>query len=107
MNYYYVCRGASALAGIMESDGTFPLIRGKSITGFCEARERTFGTVERLHYLRLKLTDETLKNAGAHYDEGPPLELDPNSPHVVADGRIVTGKNSKSSEGAALAVLHI
>jgi putative intracellular protease/amidase len=102
-----VCHGPSAIAGIMDSDGTTPLIRGKSVTGFCEARERTFGTVERLHSLGLKLTDEILKQAGAHYDEGPPLEPDPNAPHVVVDGRIVTGKNPKSSEGVAHAVLQI
>jgi putative intracellular protease/amidase len=89
----------------MDTDGKTSVIRGKRVTGFCEAREETLGTVARLRAQGLKLTDELLKAAGAVYDEGPPLQPDPNAPHVVVDGRIVTGKNPKSSKGVAHAVL--
>lgn len=102
-----VCHGPSALCGVLDEDGVTPLICGKKVTGFCEAREHSFGTVERLHSQGLKLTDELLKAAGGLYDEGPPMEPDPNAPHVVVDGRIITGKNPKSSKGVAHAVLQI
>jgi putative intracellular protease/amidase len=99
-----VCHGPSALGGIKGADGV-PIIRGKRCTGFCVAREQSLGTADRLRALGLKLTDALLQEAGGLYDEGPALAPDPNAPHVVVDGCIVTGKNPKSSKGVAQAVI--
>lgn len=90
-----VCHGPAALLGVTLSDGS-PFLKGKKFSSFSrEEEEQTYG-IENVPFI----LDEALKREGVTYLSAPPLE-----PHVVTDGRLVTGQNPASAVGLATAML--
>lgn len=92
-----VCHGPAVLRHVQ---GTLsqPLVKGKRVTGFTNAEE---AAVELTDIVPFLLEDE-LKAKGARFEAAPPFQ-----PHVVADGKLITGQNPASSEPAARALLEL
>lgn len=87
-----VCHGPCFLATARGSDGR-PLIEGRRVTGFSNAEEEG-ARMTRL--MPFSLEDELRRASGGRFEAGPPW-----APHVVADGRLITGQNPASSEAVA------
>ncbi len=92
-----VCHGPAVLR---HAQGTLsqPLVKDKRVTGFTNAEE---AAVELIDVVPFLLEDE-LKAKGARFEAGPSFQ-----PHVVVDGKLVTGQNPASSEPAARALLEL
>jgi len=82
-----VCHGAAALLDVTLSDGT-ALVAGREISAFSNDEERAVGMVAIVPYL---LADALIER-GARYEAAPSF-----MPHVVVDGRLVTGQNPASA----------
>lgn len=89
-----VCHGPAGL--VLAKDGDKPLVSGKRVTGFSNHEEEAVGKMEKVPFA----LETHLKELGGHYEAGPDWQ-----PHVVTDGRLVTGQNPASSEGVATAAL--
>jgi putative intracellular protease/amidase len=92
-----VCHGPAAFVNIRQTDSTY-LLTGKSVTGFCNTEEKKFGKkwVAEFPFLledKLKARNSKFTNA------------DMMLPHVVVDGRFVTGQNPYSTSLSAEAVV--
>jgi len=92
-----VCHGPAALVGLTLSDGT-PLVAGKRIAAFTDAEETAVGLTEVVPFL----LQSRLEELGAEHTGAADWQ-----PHVVTDGRLVTGQNPASSTGVAEAVLTV
>lgn len=92
-----VCHGPAVLANVRLSDGR-PLVAGRRVTGFTNAEEEVFG--ERWAASYPMLLETAMIASGARFEQGP-LML----PHVVAEGRIVTGQNPFSTARTVEAML--
>jgi putative intracellular protease/amidase len=92
-----VCHGPAALAGLTLSDGT-PLVAGKRIAAFTDSEENAVGLTEVVPFL----LQSRLEELGAKHTGAPDWQ-----PHVVTDGRLVTGQNPASSTGVAEAVVAV
>ena len=92
-----VCHGPAVLR---HAQGTLsqPLVKDKRVTGFTNAEE---AAVELIDVVPFLLEDE-LKAKGARFEAGPLFQ-----PHVVVDGKLITGQNPASSEPAARALLEL
>ncbi|MGS1077954.1 type 1 glutamine amidotransferase domain-containing protein [Pseudoxanthomonas beigongshangi] len=92
-----VCHGPAVLR---HAQGTLsqPLVKDKRVTGFTNAEE---AAVELTDVVPFLLEDE-LKAKGARFEAGPLFQ-----PHVVVDGKLITGQNPASSEPAARALLEL
>lgn len=86
-----VCHGVAGLLSAANTGGR-NIIKDKKVTGFSNKEEDIVGLTQVVPF---QLEDH-LKAAGASYSEA-----DPFSPYVVADGGLVTGQNSASSQGVA------
>jgi putative intracellular protease/amidase len=84
-----VCHGLAVFANVRLSNGAY-LVEGRRLTGFTNAEEEVFG--ERWSATYPMLLQNALAARGALFEQAP-LML----PHVVADGRIVTGQNPFST----------
>lgn len=87
-----VCHGVAGLLSA-EADGR-PLIRDHRIAAFTDDEERAVGMAGRVPFL----LSEALAERGAIHDVAPPF-----LPHVVVDGRVVTGQNPASASDVARA----
>jgi putative intracellular protease/amidase len=92
-----VCHGPAALVDITLSDGR-PLVSGRAVTGFSNGEEAASGLTHIVPFL----LQDALEKLGAHYSAAADFQ-----PHVVADGRLVTGQNPASAAGAAQAVTKV
>ena len=92
-----VCHGPAALVGLTLSDGS-PLVAGKRIAAFTDAEETAVGLTEVVPFL----LQSRLEGMGAKHSGAADWQ-----PHVVTDGRLVTGQNPASSTGVAEAVLTV
>lgn len=92
-----VCHGPAALVGVTLSDGT-PLVAGKNVAGFTDAEEAAVGLTDVVPFLLAS----RLRELGARHTGAADWQ-----PHVVTDGRLVTGQNPASSTGVAEAVLKV
>jgi putative intracellular protease/amidase len=92
-----VCHGPAALAGLTLSDGS-PLVAGKRIAAFTDSEESAAGLTEVVPFL----LQSRLEELGAKHTGAPDWQ-----PHVVTDGRLVTGQNPASSAGVAEAVVAV
>lgn len=92
-----VCHGPAALVDITLSDGQ-PLVSGKAVTGFSNGEEAASGLTAIVPFL----LQDALEKLGGHYSSAANFE-----PHVVVDGRLVTGQNPASAAGAAEAVTKV
>lgn len=92
-----VCHGPAVLrhakAALSE-----PLVKDKAVTGFSNEEEAAAGLTDVVPFL----LEDMLKANGARYEAGPAFQ-----PHVITDGKLVTGQNPASSEPAAEALLRL
>lgn len=91
-----VCHAPGVLRHVKTKDGQ-PLVQGKNVTGFTNTEEAAVQLTDIVPFL---VEDMLVKNGG-HYSKGADWQ-----PHVVTDGKLITGQNPASSKPAALAVLH-
>ena len=92
-----VCHGPAALAGVTLADGS-SIVAGRRLTGFTNEEEVLFGKKWSAQYPWL--LEDTLRSRGAQWSEAPLM-----MPHVVVDGRLVTGQNPYSTVGVAEAIV--
>ena len=90
-----VCHAPAVLCKAKANDGAL-LIKGKSATGFSNTEEAAVQLTDVVPFL----LEEELKAKGANYSKA-----DDWHPHVVTDGKLITGQNPQSSELVAKAVL--
>lgn len=92
-----VCHGPAVLRNAKGALSQ-PLVKDKRVTGFSNQEEEAAQLTAVVPFL----LEDALKAQGAHYEAGAAFQ-----PHVVVDGRLVTGQNPASSEPAAQAVLKL
>ncbi|MDO5103964.1 MAG: type 1 glutamine amidotransferase domain-containing protein [Lautropia sp.] len=90
-----VCHGYCGLLNTRLTDGSL-MVAGRRITGFSWREEILAGVASRMPYN----AEAEMKQRGAHYEKA----WLPFIPHVVVDGRLVTGQNPMSAKGTAEAV---
>jgi len=91
-----MCHGSSGLLGAQDVDGS-PLVAGRRVTGFSDSEE---GILRTRHEVPM-LVEASLRAQGARYSKHPVPLL----PHVVVDGRLVTGQNPASARGVGQALV--
>jgi len=72
------------------------LVGGRQVTGFSNSEEEAVGLASIVPFL----LEDMLKENTATYSKG-----DDWAPHIVVDGKLITGQNPASSEGAAKAMV--
>ncbi|WP_312315919.1 type 1 glutamine amidotransferase domain-containing protein [Stenotrophomonas sp.] len=92
-----VCHGPAALAPVKLMDGT-ALVDGRKVTGFTNEEEALFGKKWAKEFPWL--LEDALRERGGQWSEAPLM-----MPHVVTDGRLVTGQNPYSTPGVAEAIV--
>lgn len=92
-----VCHGPAALAPVRLADGT-ALVAGRKVTGFSNEEEALFGKKWAKEFPWL--LEDALRERGGQWSEAPLM-----MPHVVTDGRLVTGQNPYSTPGVAEAIV--
>ncbi|WP_315386083.1 type 1 glutamine amidotransferase domain-containing protein [uncultured Stenotrophomonas sp.] len=92
-----VCHGPAALAGVTLADGS-SIVAGRRLTGFTNEEEALFGKKWAAQYPWL--LEDALRSRDAQWSEAPLM-----MPHVVVDGRLVTGQNPYSTVGVAEAIV--
>lgn len=90
-----VCHAPAALRHVKGPDGEF-LVKGRKVTGFTNGEEEGVGLTDVVPFL----VEDMLTANGGRYSKGADWGV-----HVVTDGKLVTGQNPASSEGAAEALL--
>ena len=90
-----VCHGPAALVGVSLSDGR-PLVEGKQVAAFTNSEEEAAGLTDAVPFL----LQSRLEELGAKHTGAADFQ-----PHVVTDGRLVTGQNPASATGVAQAVV--
>lgn len=92
-----VCHGPAALTAVRGADGR-PLAAGRAMTGFTNEEEALFGKRWSREYPFL--LEDALRSQNARWSEARPM-----LPHVVVDGRLITGQNPYSTLGTAEALV--
>ncbi|MGY1518965.1 type 1 glutamine amidotransferase domain-containing protein [Luteimonas sp. A482] len=92
-----VCHGPAALADVRLADGSL-LVDGRAMTGFSNEEETVFGKKWGKEFPWLLET--ALRERGARWSNAPLM-----MPHLVVDGRLVTGQNPYSTTAVAEAVV--
>ncbi len=90
-----VCHAPGALRNVHAKDGS-PLVKGKRVTGFTNTEEEAAQLTKVVPFL----VEDMLVEKGGKYSKAADWQ-----PHVVIDGKLITGQNPASSEPAARAVL--
>ncbi len=90
-----VCHAPAALRHVKGPDGEF-LVKGRKVTGFTNGEEEAVGLTDVVPFL----VEDMLTANGGLYSKGADWGV-----HVLTDGKLVTGQNPASSEGAAEALL--
>lgn len=81
-----VCHGPCSLLGVDLGDGT-PFVRGKKLTSFSTKEEFDYAREDVPYEL-----EDALRAEGAEYSSVANWQ-----PHVVVDGRLITGQNPASA----------
>lgn len=89
-----VCHGPCALLGVDIGDGK-PFIQGKKLTAFSKMEEYDYAREDVPYEL-----EDALRAEGADYSS-----VDNWQPHVVVDGRLITGQNPASASQLGEALL--
>ena len=92
-----VCHGPAALRHTVGPDGK-PLVNGKKVTGFSNSEEAAVGLTKVVPFL----VEDMLTQNGGLYSKAGDWQ-----PHVVVDGKLVTGQNPASSAPVAEALLKL
>lgn len=90
-----VCHAPAVFRHVKLAEGGF-LVKDRNVTGFSNAEEEAVGLTDVVPFL----VEDMLKDHGARYTSGADWQ-----PHVVVDGRLITGQNPASSVGVAEAVI--
>ena len=90
-----VCHGPAALAQVKKPSGE-ALVKGLRFTGFSDEEEAALELTRVVPFL----IESTLEGQGGHYERAAMWQ-----PHVVRDGKLVTGQNPASSRATAEAAL--
>jgi putative intracellular protease/amidase len=90
-----VCHAPAIFRHARRKDGA-PLVKGRAVTGFSNGEEDAVGLTDVVPFL----VEDMLKANDGDYSSLPDFQ-----PHVVTDGKLVTGQNPASSAGAAEALL--
>jgi putative intracellular protease/amidase len=90
-----VCHAPAVFRDTKAADGE-PLVKGRMVTGFTNSEEDAAHLTKIVPFL----VQDMLVENGAKYSKGPDWQ-----PHVVTDGKLITGQNPASSAAAAAAVL--
>jgi putative intracellular protease/amidase len=90
-----VCHAPAVFRHTQTTDGE-PLVQGRHVTGFTNTEE----DAAQLSQVVPFLVQDMLVENGGKYSKGPDWQ-----PHVVTDGKLITGQNPASSAAAALAVI--
>ncbi len=90
-----VCHAPAVLRRVHAANGA-PLVRGKNVTGFANTEEEAAQLTKVVPFL----VEDMLVTNGGMYTKRADWQ-----PHVVTDGKLITGQNPASSEPAARAVL--
>ena len=90
-----VCHAPGVLRHAKGSDGA-PLVKGKKVTGFTNTEEAAAQLTNVVPFL----VEDMLVENGGSYSKAADWQ-----PHVVTDGKLITGQNPASSDAAARAVL--
>jgi putative intracellular protease/amidase len=92
-----VCHAPAVLRHAKRRDGS-SVVKGCKVTGFTNSEEQAAGLSEVVPFR----VEDMLRAQGGDYSK-----LDDWLPHVVVDGRLVTGQNPASSAPAAAALLKL
>lgn len=92
-----VCHGPAGLVNITLSDGSY-LVAGKNVAGFTNSEEAAAGLTDVVPFL----LQSALEERGAKHTGAADWE-----PHVVVDGRLVTGQNPASATGVGEALVKV
>jgi putative intracellular protease/amidase len=92
-----VCHGVAALCGVVRADGR-PLVEGRAVTAFSNSEETAAHGIGAVPFL----IEDEMRRLGGAYTNAADWH-----PHVVVDGRLVTGQNPASSVPAAQRVLEM
>jgi putative intracellular protease/amidase len=92
-----VCHAPAVLRHAKRRDGS-SVVKGSRVTGFTNSEEQAAGLSEVVPFR----VEDMLRAQGGEY-----TKLDDWQPHVVVDGRLVTGQNPASSAPAAAALLKL
>ena len=90
-----VCHAPGVFRHTKAADGS-SLVKGRKVTGFANTEE---AAVELTNIVPFLVEDMLVKNGGM-YSKGADWQ-----PHVLTDGKLITGQNPASSEAVAQAVL--
>lgn len=90
-----VCHAPAALIRTRAANGQ-PLVAGRKVTGFSNSEEAAVGLTNVVPFL----IEDEFRRLGGDYTKAADWQS-----HVETDGRLVTGQNPASSEGAAKALL--
>jgi putative intracellular protease/amidase len=90
-----VCHAPAVFRHVKAADGQ-PLVKGRQVTGFSNSEEDAAGLNDVVPFL----VQNMLVEKGGQYSHAADWQ-----PHVVTDGKLVTGQNPASSAAAAQAVL--
>ena len=90
-----VCHGPAAFSKAVDASGA-PIVKSRKVSAFTDSEERGVGLAEAMPFL----LESRMRELGAAFES-----VDDWQPHSVADGKLVTGQNPASSEGAADKVL--
>ncbi|KAF8599112.1 class I glutamine amidotransferase-like protein [Ceratobasidium sp. AG-I] len=91
-----VCHGTGALSGVTDAEGQ-SIFKGRTVTGFSNAEEEAIDGVSGVPFL----LEDRIKELGGTYVKA---EKDW-APHVVVDGKIITGQNPASAKGVGEEIL--
>lgn len=91
----FVCHAPAVVYRVKAANGE-PLIKGRHVTGFTNGEEEGVQLTSVVPFL---IEDKFIKLGGL-YEKGPDW-----APHIVEDGKLVTGQNPASSEGVAKVLL--
>jgi putative intracellular protease/amidase len=91
-----VCHGVAALRNARKAGGA-PLIEGRAVSGFSNSEELAVNGARLVPWF----IEDELRRLGGRYSRAADW-----SPHVVADGNLITGQNPASSAEAARKVLN-
>ncbi|MES4907264.1 MULTISPECIES: type 1 glutamine amidotransferase domain-containing protein [unclassified Streptomyces] len=92
-----VCHGPSGLVNLKLSDGAY-LVEGKNVAAFTNSEEAAVGLTDVVPFL----LQSKLEERGAKHTGAPDFE-----PHVVVDGRLVTGQNPASATALGEALVKV
>lgn len=90
-----VCHAPGVFKNVFIKPGQ-NIVGGREVTGFTNTEEEAVQLTNVVPFL----LEDMLKENNARYSRG-----DDWAPHIVVDGKLITGQNPASSEGAAKAVL--